>query len=102
MGNVIDEVPFFSALMLCVNSLTGYLFPIPCMGNSEENPMQVLVVIADTFCNNNSKPRMIQVEDAKTEALLKDFCHRCDITLSHEKALPKIDEAWCALVNNFM
>lgn len=97
-----SEVPFFPALMLCVNPSTGYLFPIPCMEDFEENPMQVLAAFADTLCNNNSKPQMIQVEDTKTELILKDFCHRCGIVLSHEHTLPQLNEALGALINNFM
>lgn len=100
--NTTDGVPFFPALMFCVSLSTGYLCSIPCMVDFEENPTQVLVELVESFCNNNSKPRMIQVEDAKTELLLKDFCWRCGITLSREHKLPRLNEACCALINNFM
>lgn len=102
MGNSTDEVPYFPSLILCTEPETGYIFPIASMENLEKNPVSALVELANTFCRNAYKPRRIQVEDDKTEFLLKDFCHQCGIVLSRERTLPALNEAWNALLENFL
>ena len=44
----------------------------------------MLMELAEIFRRNAGKPQRIQVEDAKTEALLEDFCRQCDIVLARE------------------
>ena len=48
----------------------------------------MLMELAEIFRRNAGKPQRIQVEDAKTEALLEDFCRQCDIVLAREQNLP--------------
>ena len=47
----------------------------------------MLMELAEIFRRNAGKPQRIQVEDAKTEALLEDFCRQCDIVLAREQNL---------------
>lgn len=97
-----DKPSLFPALMLCVHPGTGYLFPIYSTEDVETNPMSLLVQLVNTFRQNKGKPEFIQVEDPRTEAFLKDFCHQCGIILSRESTLPPLNEAWNALIRNFM
>lgn len=97
-----DEVPYFPAVLICIDADTEYLQPIFCREDFETNPMSMLVDLAETFRRTGSKPQEIQVEDARTEAFLEDFCHRCDIVLTREQNLPVLNDAWAYLLDNFM
>lgn len=61
----------------------------------------MLMELAEIFRRNAGKPQRIQVEDAKTEALLEDFCRQCDIVLAREQNLPLLNEAWASLFGQF-
>jgi hypothetical protein len=45
---------------------------------------------------------MIEVEDGRTESLLKDFCDRCGIRLSRKEELSELEDACSFLIANFM
>ena len=62
----------------------------------------MLMELAEIFRRNAGKPQRIQVEHAKTEALLEDFCRQCDIVLAREQNLPLLNEAWASLLDSFM
>ena len=68
----------------------------------EKSPVLMLMELAEIFRRNAGKPQRIQVEDAKTEALLEDFCRQCDIVLAREQNLPLLNEAWASLLDSFM
>lgn len=98
----VDEVPYFPAILLCIDANSEYLFPIFCEDDFERNPILILVKLSETFRQNVGKPQRIQVEDARTEALLEDFCRQCDIVLTREQNLPLLNEAWASLLDSFM
>ena len=98
----VNKAPYFPAVLLCVDADSGYLYPICSQEDFETNPMPMLAKLAETFRQNAGKPQRMQVEDARTKALLEDFCHRCDIVLACEEELPTLNEAWVSLLDNFM
>ena len=73
-----------------------------CGDDFEKRPVLMLMELAEIFRRNAGKPQRIQVEDAKTEALLEDFCRQCDIVLAREQNLPLLNEAWASLLDSFM
>lgn len=102
LGGSEDEAPFFPTVMLCVEAETGNVFPVTSVEDVEENSMQILVQLARIFSKSNAKPQRIEVEDAKTESFLKDFCQRSGIALSRKHTLPELFDAWTAILDNFM
>lgn len=98
----VSEVPYFPAVLICIDADSEYLWPIFCKEDFEKNPILILVELADTFRRNAGKPQKMQVEDAKTEALLEDFCRQCSIVLVREQNLSALNEAWVSLLDNFM
>lgn len=62
----------------------------------------MLVEFADDLCCLDCKPGTIEVEDGRTESLLKDFCDRCGIRLSRKEELPVLEDACSFLLGNFM
>lgn len=98
----VDEVPYFPTILLCIEANSEYLCPIFCGDNFERDPMFMLLKLSETFRQNGGKPEKIQVEDAKTEALLADFCRQCDIVLTREQNLLELNDAWASLYNSFM
>lgn len=97
-----NEVPYFPAVLICIDPSSEYLCPIACKEDSETNPIVILADLAETFRRKGAKPKGIQVDDAKTEALLEDFCRQCGITLTRKQKLPELTDACDFLINNFM
>lgn len=102
VGDSKNKAAFFPALLLCMNLDDGDLFPVPFMQEDESDLMPILVELANIFRKKGTKPREIQVEDAKTEALLKDFCIQGGIVLSRESSLPELRDGWQFLLCGFM
>lgn len=98
----VNEVPYFPAVLICIDADTEYMCPITCEEDPETNPLLMLAKLAETFRRNGEKPKMIQVEDAKTEVLLADFCRKCGIDLSRKQNLPALNDAWASLLDSFM
>lgn len=98
----VDEVPYLPAVLICIDADTEYLQPVFCKEEFETEPIVTLVELAETFRRNAAKPKKMQVEDARTEAFLEDFCRRCDIVLTREQNLPVLHEAWTSLLDSFM
>lgn len=97
-----EVVPCYSAVLLCLCPETENLFPIVCLDDFDEKKESVLVDLANHLCRIGSKPHTIEVEEEKSEVLLKDFCHRCGIKLARKKRLPKLRQAWEFVANNIM
>lgn len=102
VGEPGDKAASLPALLLCMNANTGDLFPVPFMEEDESDLMPILVDLANTFRRKGKRPLEIQVEDARTEALLKDFCQQSGIILSYESELPELNNGWRFLVGSFM
>lgn len=98
----VNEVPYLPAILICIDADSDFLHPIFCREDSETRPILMLVELADIFRRNASKPQKIQVEDARTEALLGDFCRKCDIVITREQNLLALNEAWVSLLETFM
>lgn len=97
-----DGIPFLPSVVLCLDAGEDGLFPVFCMEDGEEAPRQMLVELVDNLCRLDNKPDMIEVEDGRTESLLKDFCDRCGIRLSRKEELSELEDACSFLIANFM
>lgn len=97
-----DEVPYYPAILIGVDELSGYLQPVFCNEDSETRPELLLVELAEMFRQHTNKPETIRVEDARTEALLEDFCRKCGIVLTREQNLPELNDAWTSLLDAFV
>lgn len=102
VDNAADGIPFLPSVLLCLNDEEDGLFPVFCMEDGEEAPRQMLVELAENLCRLDCKPDTMEVEDGRTESLLKDFCDRCGIRLSRKEELPELDDACSFLIGNFM
>lgn len=102
MDDAADGIPFLPSVLLCLDDGEERLFPVFCMEDGEEAPRQMLVEFADDLCCLDCKPGTIEVEDGRTESLLKDFCDRCGIRLSRKEELPVLEDACSFLLGNFM
>lgn len=102
VGKAEDGIPFLPSVLLCLDTGSEGVFPVFSMENGEEAPRQMLVELADNLCRIGSRPGTIEVEDDRTESLLKDFCARCGIRLSRKEELPDLDDACSFLLGKFM
>lgn len=97
-----DGIPFLPSVLLCLDAGKEGLFPVFCMEDGEKASQQMLVELAENLCRLDNKPDTIEVEDGRTESLLKDFCDRCDIRLFRKEELPELEDACSFLIANFM
>ena len=102
MGDAADGIPFLPSVLLCLSDGEDGLFPVFCMEDGEEVSLQMLVELAGNLCRLDYKPDTIEVEDGRTESLLKDFCDRCGIRLSRKEELPELEDACNFMISNFM
>jgi len=102
LGEGKDESPSLPETLLCIDAGSGMLFPIFSAEDEGEESGRILVELANNLRNSGSKPGTIEVEDERTESLLKDFCARCGIRLSRKKKLPELKDACDFMISNFM
>ena len=97
-----DEAPYLPVALLCLETVNELLFPVFAQDVSNDNSEELLLGLVNALRKRGDKPRAIEVEDNKTELLLKDFWSRCGIRLSRKKELPEINNACFFLFSNFM
>ena len=97
-----DEAPYLPTVLLCLDTANELVFPILTQNALNNNPEELLLKLVNVLREQGNKPHAIEVEDNKTEFLLKDFCSRCGIRLSRKKELPEIGDACFFLFSNFM
>lgn len=101
-GNDPEEVPYFPAMMLCMDSESGMLQPIS-MSEPDEDFQQMLNDFARMLLTQyGTRPVEIKVSDEQTEHLFKDFCKKCNISLKKKKALPDLDETYEGVMEMFL
>lgn len=97
-----DEAPYLPTVLLCLDTANELVFPILTQNALNNNPEELLLKLVNVLREQGNKPHAIEVEDNKTEFLLKDFYSRCGIRLSRKKELPEIGDACFFLFSNFM
>ena len=96
-----QEVPVFPALLLCVDTADGFVFPV-CVADYPENPQQLLADFANILCSTCGRPPKIFVNDDKTKNLLNDFCRKCGIIIKRQKNLPQLEDAYNSIISSIM
>lgn len=96
-----DQVPFFPAILLAVETETQYILPVPVVECYEENPEELLNAFMDALLSQNICPEEIKVRDERTYIFLEAFCKRMKIAVSIETDLPALDEAEAILIDHF-
>lgn len=94
--------PYLPGALLCLEVDNGMLFPVLSMESEGEESDRILLALAKNLCDRGNKPDTIEVEDGRTESLLKDFCARCGIRLLRKKELPELESACNFMMSNFM
>lgn len=85
-----EEMPL---MLICINMESEVVFPVFTPGDLGENQEMLLSELANTLVRRGGRPHTIEVDDARTEALLKHFCSRCDIRLMRMEELPELHDA---------
>lgn len=94
-----EEVPFFPALFLAVESSSQYVLPLPSVKDYEEKPEELLDIVIGGLLKQNRCPKKIMARDQRTYSFLKDFCEKLKITLEVGEDLEALDEAEALLLD---
>lgn len=93
--------PYLPVMLFCVEVVNTWVFPILTNDGKEEGA-EMLSMLANLLYKKGARPKVIEVNDIKTEMLLKDFCARCGITLSRVDELPSLREAYNFVLSGMM
>ncbi len=88
-----NDVPSLMPIILLINEGNGMAFPIMPTQENLSNLTYLLTNLAQTFISQKNVPAEIVVTERRTQALLKDFCHRCSIKLTLTDFIPELEEA---------
>lgn len=77
-----EETPYYPLVLLAVDSKSYFVIPISMGMHAEKNPQEMLNDFADGWRNQKLYPREIRCRDARTFALLKDFCEKTNVKIS--------------------
>lgn len=95
-----EPAPYFPLILLNVDRKTGMVM-IPIIGAAGQEE-KMLLDLAERMVSENDCPAKILVGDARTEALLKDFCARTGVQLRYEGNLRAFEEAKASLNAQFL
>lgn len=96
-----DDVPVFPAILLCVDSKSGYILPVSPVTDYEEGPDKMLDVFMEGLLMQQIHPKKIGARDERTYAFLKNFCNKLGINLKIDDELEALDEAEEAFYERF-
>lgn len=85
---------YFPSVLLCVQEDSQYVFPVMTAVSVEEDPLQTLNSFAKALLDIKVRPSTISVSDAKTKALMADFCKKTGIRLQTVRKMPELENAW--------
>ena len=88
-----EEAPAFPALLLCVDTKSGFMVTTQPVMEYDESPEVLRDMFADTLISNKECPRAMKVRDEGVLILLEDLCMKAGILLSVDNDLPVLDEA---------
>ncbi|MBQ6407135.1 MAG: hypothetical protein IJJ64_03765 [Butyrivibrio sp.] len=93
-----EETPHYPAVLLVVESESGYLLHVPAAEYAEKNPEVLLDDYAAAWVSLKAGPKEIRCRDERTFALIKDFCDKTGVKISiYDGELSALDEAEGAL-----
>ncbi len=88
-----DEAPYFPALLLCVDTKSGYLIGTTPATDYDIHPESLRDAFVKALIENGVCPRAIKVRDEQTRVLLSDLCMKVGALLSVDDELPALDDA---------
>ena len=88
-----DEAPYFPAILLCVDTKSGYLIGTSPATDYDEHPESLRDAFVKALIENGACPRAIKVRDEQTRVLLSDLCMKVGALLSVDDELPALDDA---------
>ena len=97
-----DEAPYFPFLILMVESVSGFILPTPNMRAYPDEAGELVEDAAAGMVKNELFPEVMLARDARTAALLGDFCAQTGIRLITGGDTPMLDEAHKEMIEHFM
>ena len=94
-----DEAPYFPALLLCVETKSGYLIATAPVTDYDIHPESLRDAFVKALMENNVCPRAVKVRDEQTRVLLSDLCMKVGALLSVDEDLPALDDAKAEMLN---
>lgn len=91
--NAPEEPPVFPALLMAVESSTGYMLQVSPVENYEKNPEELLNLFMEALLKEKIRPIKIKARDERTYAFAAGLCEKLKVAVSIEEDLPALDEA---------
>lgn len=88
-----EEIPVFPAVLLAVESSTGYMLQVPPVENYENDPEELLNLFVEVLLKEEIRPIKIKARDERTYFFAKDLCDKLKAAVSIAEDLPSLDEA---------
>ena len=89
-----EETPYYPLMLLLVENQSYYLLPVPIEMEYEKHPENMLNELAEAWKKQGCCAKEIRCRDARTYALLKDFCEKTSCKVSiYEKEMAALDDA---------
>lgn len=95
-----NELPYLPGVLICMDAESGMVFPVFSIDGEKDEHDRILLSLANNMIEAGNKPGTIEVEDERTESLLRDFCARCGILLSRQEKLPELEEACTFMIKS--
>ncbi|MDE6552074.1 MAG: hypothetical protein K2K98_03805 [Muribaculaceae bacterium] len=96
----IKEGVFYPLIIVFVND-EGMMYPVMQKSNDPHAEEELLNQLAFTLISMESYPDAFLVDDAYSEAFLKDFCKKTEIKLKKDGYLPELEEVVHMLRSQF-
>ena len=88
-----DEAPYFPALLLCVETKSGYIVSMNPAADYETRPESLRDAFIQALIQSKMCPRAIKARNEEVRVLLSDLCVKTGILLSVDENLPALDDA---------
>lgn len=88
-----EKAPVFPAIMLAVESSSGYMLQVSPVEDYESNPEELLNLFIEAMIQENIRPIKIKARDERTYFFAKDLCDKLKIAISIEDDMPALDDA---------
>lgn len=88
-----EDIPFFPAILMAVESSSGYILPMAPVRDYEGDTEELLHHFIDALLHNNICPKELKVRDERTFAFAKALCGRLKIKIQIQEELQAVREA---------
>ena len=88
-----EEAPYYPALLLVVESESGYMLPVMPVSGADFDEQEMLQEFANAWKMAEHRPKEIRCRDGRTFALIGDFCKKAGIKCSvYDGEMSALDE----------